>query len=193
MERIAPLAAAGTIFPGFFGKLPSRGDFITRGLSPVTVTALDSWISRSLVAGRTELAEAWSIAWAAAPVWHFNLPARQCGPLALRGLLLPSTDRIGRHFALIAAAEIPAVWSGSDDGLAEGAFHAALESDCQRALMHDATPDMLFDWLCRLPAPAIAAPESGQWWTAGGDHIATTAFECETLPDEAQFIRMVQD
>lgn len=193
MERPAAGLVESAARPGFFGKLPARGDFVGRGLSAVTVAALDDWASRSLAAARAHLAEEWSLVWQAAPVWHFNLPPGQCGPCGLAGLVYPSMDKVGRQFPLIAASEIPSSGAGLDDADAEAAYHDALEDVCRHALAQALAPDTVFAQLSSIPVPDLAVPTLGQWWAMTGDDDAAIGFECDTLPDAAQFIRMLQD
>jgi type VI secretion system protein ImpM len=180
------------IVPGFFGKLPSRGDFLTRDLSPATIAVWDSWISQSLIATRAVLAEDWPAVWAVAPVWHFALPPGQGGPFALMGLLCPSMDRVGRHFPLVAAAELPAARQGQPQANAE-AYHNALEAACRDAVAHALAPEALSAHLAAIPTPDEAPPTVGLWWTEGGETVAAAAFEFAVLPDAAQFMRMLRD
>ncbi|MCB8881031.1 type VI secretion system-associated protein TagF [Acidisoma cellulosilytica] len=193
MDRDSQADATAAVFPGFFGKLPSRGDFVGRGLSALTVSALDAWASQSLNAALAQLAEDWGPVWAAAPVWHFTLPPGQCGPYGLRGLFYPSMDKVGRRFPLIAAAELPRSDQQHEDSEAEANYHDALEDICRHVLAHDLAPDVLFAQLSTIAAPDVALPPIGQWWTAGADHVPAGGFECETLPDRVSFMRMLQD
>jgi type VI secretion system protein ImpM len=176
---------------GFFGKLPSRGDFVGRGLSSASISVWDDWISQSLVSSRALLAEGWVDAWMVAPVWHFALPAGQCGPVSLTGLLCPSMDRVGRYFPIIAATELPRARQSTEPN--GEAYHDALEQAVRDALMHDLAPEALSARLAAIPAPDEAPPAVGLWWTDGGENVAPTAFECAELPDVAQFLRMLHD
>ncbi|MEJ0046406.1 MAG: type VI secretion system-associated protein TagF [Rhodospirillales bacterium] len=47
---------------------------------------------------RAELGDAWLAAWLAAPVWHFGLGPGFLGDGQAWGVLIPSVDRVGRHF-----------------------------------------------------------------------------------------------
>jgi type VI secretion system protein ImpM len=177
--------------PGFFGKLPSRGDFVGRGLSPASIAVWDGWISQSLIGSRALLLEDWVGCWMVAPVWHFALPAGMCGPVSITGLFCPSMDRVGRYFPLIAAVELPVVRLRTERG--GQAFHAALEQAVRDALMRDLAPEVLSAHLAGIAAPDEAPPIIGLWWTEGGDMVAPAEFECATLPDAVQFTRMLRD
>lgn len=91
----------------WFGKLPAIGDFAHRRLDLDTVERLDNWLSEGL-AQRIEAApESWLAAYDHAPRWRFAWAAgvlADDGPWSgpLCGVLLPSRDRVGRRFPLIA-------------------------------------------------------------------------------------------
>lgn len=90
--------------PGLFGKLASHGDFVQRRLPPDFVAAWDTWLQQGIREGRLRLGAAWPERYLHAPLWRFVLAPGVCGKMALAGVLLPSRDRVGRHFPLTLAA-----------------------------------------------------------------------------------------
>jgi type VI secretion system protein ImpM len=94
---------------GFFGKLASHGDFVSRRLSPAFVRQWDDWLQAGLVTSRDRLGQQWLDAYLCSPVWHFALAAGVCGEIAWSGVLMPSVDRVGRHFPLTIAYGGPSV------------------------------------------------------------------------------------
>ncbi len=86
---------------GFFGKLPSRGDFVRSGLSRATVEAWDQWLQTVVPLAADTLADRW---WDMRS-WRFAFGANICGPWPMTGLFLPSADRVGRLFPLLIAVE----------------------------------------------------------------------------------------
>src|SRR5436190_512470 len=62
--------------PGFFGKVMTHGDFVSR------------WLDTYLTS----------------PIWRFVLAPGVCDNRAWAGVLMPSVDRVGRHFPLTIAA-----------------------------------------------------------------------------------------
>ncbi|KMO17924.1 type VI secretion system-associated protein TagF [Methylobacterium platani] len=122
---------------GFFGKVPTRGDFVSRRLGGPLHDALDQWLSRALVASRRQLGEAWLPAYLVAPVWRFVLGRGTMGPHPAVGVLMPSVDRVGRYFPLVLAAEMPGLtdpWrlfrlSGGWFDAAEARARACLDDD----------------------------------------------------------------
>jgi type VI secretion system protein ImpM len=91
---------------GFYGKLPAKGDFVTRRLPPDFVGAWDAWLQDGLTASRERLGESWLDAYLIAPVWRFVLPAGLLDPRVVAGILMPSIDRAGRYFPLTVAAMV---------------------------------------------------------------------------------------
>jgi type VI secretion system protein ImpM len=100
--------------PGFYGKLPARGDFIGRRLSRRFIDAWDAWLQESVYASRSALAERWLDLYLNGPIWRFALSAGACGPEAAAGVTIPSVDSVGRYFPLMVGAEL-----GLDVDLAE--------------------------------------------------------------------------
>jgi type VI secretion system ImpM family protein len=92
---------------GFFGKLPSHGDFLRRRVSDAFVTVWDSWLQESLAASRTALGDEWLDIYLTSPVWRFACAAGACGSAPAIGVMVPSVDRVGRYFPLTLAAELP--------------------------------------------------------------------------------------
>ena len=90
---------------GFFGKLPSHGDFLRRRASDAFVDAWDAWLRECLAASREALGERWLDVYLTSPAWRFVCAAGTCGPAPVIGLMVPSVDRVGRYFPLTLVAE----------------------------------------------------------------------------------------
>ncbi|GAB0115778.1 hypothetical protein AcidC75_33020 [Acidisoma sp. C75] len=176
--------------PGFYGKLPARGDFVGRGLSAATVATLDQWICRLMVGAQAQFGEGWAEAWAVMPAWHFALPAGACGPLQLHGVLGPSHDRVGRRFPLVLAVE-GLVDPPGDAPDQAAALHAHLEDLCRAAIGDGWPPDRLAAELRRGALPPAAMVRAGRWWSLPCPPAPSRSFDSDTLPDEAHFLRMV--
>ena len=62
--------------PGYFGKFPSHGDFITRRLPRDGFLDIwDSWLQNALATSREQLGEAWLPTYLTSPLWRFALAA----------------------------------------------------------------------------------------------------------------------
>lgn len=179
---------------GFFGKIPSRGDFVRAGLSGDFVAPWDAWMQRVLTGSRLELGEEWVAAWMEAPIWRFLLQAGACGPDAALGVFMPSTDRAGRLFPLTLAWTAPhgASFAGQDTTWLDTAEKSGLA-----AIEHDLTPDALMaalqvqaETMAAAPTP-IAAKAACLWWTDGSPRVPAVSWATESLPNTAAFTRMI--
>lgn len=90
---------------GWYGKLPSLGDFVGRRMPHALEAEWDSWLRAGMDELRSMSTEAWSDAFVSAPIWFFAASARVTGS-AVMGALAPSMDRVGRYypFTIVAAA-----------------------------------------------------------------------------------------
>lgn len=86
--------------PGLFGKLPAKGDFLTRGLPPLVLQAWEGWLQTVLAASRDRLGPVWGERWRQMPVWRFWIGPDVFG-VACAGALMASADRVGRPFPLM--------------------------------------------------------------------------------------------
>lgn len=93
---------------GFFGKLPSHGDFVRRDFPPPLYNLWDSWLQSGLAASRELLGSGWLECYLSAPIWRFCLSPGLCGDEQWIGALMPSVDRVGRYFPLTTVVKVPA-------------------------------------------------------------------------------------
>lgn len=107
MSSVLLSGAAAVQEPGFFGKIPARGDFVTRRLDPAVVKHLDDWLQLSIATSQRQLSDAWLPSYLETPIWRFIMGPGTCGDAAIAGVLMPSVDRVGRYFPLVLAAPLP--------------------------------------------------------------------------------------
>ncbi|HEY1287639.1 MAG TPA: type VI secretion system-associated protein TagF [Burkholderiales bacterium] len=98
------ITAAGVA--GLYGKLPARGDFLSRRLDAEFIAGWDDWLQRAIRESREALGERWLECFLSAPVWRFALPAGMHSKAGWVGLMVPSVDRVGRYFPLTLAAPL---------------------------------------------------------------------------------------
>ena len=87
-----------------YGKHPAFGDFIGAGLPQATQERLESWLNAMLADLRVGWAAAWEASFDAAPALFFWIGGRVAGDAALCGVMVPSQDKVGRRFPLLAGA-----------------------------------------------------------------------------------------
>jgi type VI secretion system protein ImpM len=180
---------------GFYGKLPSHGDFVRAGLPRGFVRAWDEWAARVLSASRDRLGHAWLSAWLEAPIWRFVLPAGACGVATAFGVCMPSVDRVGRHFPLVLAAcadHADGCWPDAAPAFLHAAERAGL------AALEGTLPATAIAERLAQPADPVGDlpgwPSCGAlWWTNGAPLVRPCRREMPGLPDEDTFASMLSD
>lgn len=92
---------------GFYGKLPSHGDFVSRSVASAFIDRWDAWLQAGVAQSHVDLGDRWLDLFLTSPVWRFALQAGVITGGAFAGILLPSVDRVGRYFPLTIVAELP--------------------------------------------------------------------------------------
>jgi type VI secretion system protein ImpM len=99
---------------GFYGKLPSRGDFLQRRVPQEFVDTWDAWLQQCMHSAKEVLQERWLDTYLTGPVWRFVLSEGVCGSGSYAGVMLPSVDRVGRCFPLALIAQLDVQDSPTD-------------------------------------------------------------------------------
>jgi len=144
-DATEPIAA----IPGWYGKLPTLGDFASRRLPAEFITPWDGWLQQGLHAAQSALGEGWLQRYLTTPIWRFALLPGLVGASGWAGVLMPSVDRVGRYFPLTLAVPLQshaalaeAIFAGSD-------WFAGLEEAALAMLGGDQGPDELDTALAR--------------------------------------------
>lgn len=140
---------------GFFGKLPARGDFVSRGLPPGARPVVDRWLTRMLAPFARE-PEDWPEGGLRAMIAHDGQM------LAL--LILPSRDAPGREFPLAAVAAVAETGQPQVDIWADAALPALTQ-----AVAGNLDGDGLIELIGALPLVAGEAPDLPAIWVIGCD------------------------
>lgn len=203
--------------PGFFGKLPSHGDFVGRRLPPAVRDCFDRWVQAGLLQSRIALGEAWLPTWLSSPVWRFVAAPGVCGEQAWAGVIMPSHDRVGRCFPLLLAAGSDGTPLLRDCLTLHDAWFARLESLALSTLADDFALDTFDAALmaqggappANFLADAHAAPAAGivealgageppalgagrsAWWTEGSLQVAPCLATCRGLPAPMAFAALL--
>jgi type VI secretion system protein ImpM len=91
---------------GYFGKVPTQGDFVSNGLPRSLADAFDRWLREAIQQSQRRMGRDWLDAFLVAPIWRMALTSGAIGPDPIAGLMMPSVDRIGRYFPLVIAAPL---------------------------------------------------------------------------------------
>jgi type VI secretion system ImpM family protein len=124
---------------GFFGKLPSAGDFVQRRLPPGFVDVWDHHFESAVAESRSALNGAWHEAYHASPAWRFLLAPAICGESAWAGIMGPGMDRVGRCFPMVIATPIAADAGVCARALTEGGSWFDLAEQVHFAAQADAS------------------------------------------------------
>ncbi len=117
------MAAPAPQAPGWYGKLPTLGDFASRRLEPAFIETWDGWLAAGLAAQREAFGAGWVRAYLHSSAWRFVLMPGVMGngngsgngsgagraKPAWAGVLMPSVDSVGRYFPLTLVAALPAL------------------------------------------------------------------------------------
>ncbi|HTV80432.1 MAG TPA: type VI secretion system-associated protein TagF [Steroidobacteraceae bacterium] len=122
---------------GFFGKLPSHGDFIARRVDDAFRDVWDEWLQRCIAQSRQQLGSHWLDCYLTSPMWRFFLSDGVAGAASYAGVLLPSVDRVGRYFPLSIVVPLPAAAAPVDFACAAARWFAQIEALCAEAVQSD--------------------------------------------------------
>ena len=125
---------------GFYGKLPSHGDFLRRRVSDHFVGVWDGWLQECLAASRAELGDRWLDVYLTSPAWRFACAEGVCGAGPVFGVMVPSVDRVGRYFPLTLVAELPV---GASAGIASVMKAEPFFSAAERLLIETLESDYI--------------------------------------------------
>ena len=148
--------------PGFYGKMPATGDFVTRRLPGDFVRVWDRWLAQHIVLlfGSEFWPSTTALRFLAGPAW-FGASA---------GIIVQSADRVGRQFPLTVVARL----AEAPVRLADAeAWFAGIEGAALAAQHGELTPDEFDAALAELPVPTVEPDDeiiSGMvMWTARSD------------------------
>ena len=174
-------AVVNASVPGWFGKLPNLGDFASRRLPEGFVHRWDSWLQRGMAEARDDLTQDWLAGYLVAPIHRFWLAPGLLGAAGWAGLLMPSVDRVGRHFPLTLAQP-----------LAARDWYAALDTVARQVLDVNFTVDDLEHGLAGLTEPLsrpdAAARQLAQRLLDGGASVTPrSVWWCDDADEAARF------
>lgn len=204
---------------GYMGKVPSRGDFIAQGVSGELRERWFEWCQAALAVSREQLGDQWLDAYLTCPIWHFAAGPGALSEGAMIGTLIPSVDRVGRHFPFLVAGghegTLLDAWRQPEWFSAmEERVLAVLEDDWEEALWYQGLAGIngpeaevgRLQWPegegnLMLPGEAreadwlaaVFGARRGRvlWWTQGSAFVAPATLLTEGLPQVGQFAAML--
>ncbi|NTF33716.1 type VI secretion system-associated protein TagF [Rhizobium skierniewicense] len=194
-------AAVETDRIGFFGKIPSHGDFISEGLDRELISAIDGWLRAGMHACADVFVDRWSAVFSTFPPIRFIIERGVWGRHAYTGVLMPSRDRVGRKYPLVILAQLgdfkdhpkalylDETWFMAAEALAE----TSLTADFDMARFTMSVKRL------RMPKPredddTLPAPTSGQptslWWHIDPESRRPRGIKIDGRPATTDFVRL---
>jgi type VI secretion system protein ImpM len=193
-ESLEPQSAERS--PGFFGKVPNHGDFVSRRLPGSFLDFWDVWLQGSVAHSRAQLEGRWLDYYLTSPVWRFALSSGVCGDSGWAGVVIPSVDKVGRYYPMTLGAPLDARHRPIDAMESFNSWFDALETLALSCLDDDFELEAFDQHLKSLgppladtadsPADAGLPPaprdsESGKAWRLGVRAAAMPSTVCAEL------------
>ncbi len=190
---------------GFFGKLPTHGDFVSAALGSRLQSELDQWVHNGLIALEATLGSDWRRLFHATTAWRFVVGKGVWGPSAVAGVLLPSRDRVGRSFPLIIAAQLQRFSGQLRDLCEDDSWFTAAEALTETSDKADFAMSRFVEGIKRLRPPFIDkhssvmqsaamsnAPAPGSlWWRINPGTRQGKGFRTAAAPTAQDFVKLV--
>ncbi len=153
---------------GFYGKLPTYGDFIQKRLPTDFINPWHEWLQTGMMACREKDPDGWMTYYLNCPAWNFVLARGICGDQAVAGVTIPSVDRVGRYFNFTMASILPADvepavfasvhrnWFEGLENLALSALEEELDQDGIEALINSSAAELSWN-----PLPGMTFDTGG--------------------------------
>lgn len=187
---------------GFFGKLPSRGDFISTGLSRHVQTALDAWIQAGMQLMQLKSGDDWEKWFRAMPAWRFAIDRGLWGPAAIAGVIVASRDRVDRSFPLVIVTQINGfsgdirrlcqddTWFVATEGIAETSGFSSFDMEVFRESLKRLRSLRPVD-IDLAPSRTSANPGTC-WWRIDPQDRLQKGFQTVGPPEPKDFVRLAR-
>ncbi|WP_244491034.1 type VI secretion system-associated protein TagF [Paramesorhizobium deserti] len=197
----------GTDRIGFFGKIPTHGDFVSGSLGTRLREELDSWIQDGLASCEQAFGQHWQVLFRSSAPWRFVIQDHLWIPGTIVGVLLPSQDRVGRCFPLIIAAQLSDYQGDPRQLCHDKTWFIAAEALAETSRVSDFDLAELSTGLKRLRLPHAQArsdiPSEGTdngknasigssiWWMFDPDTGRAHGFKTAGPPKGADFLKLL--
>ncbi|MCC2974191.1 type VI secretion system-associated protein TagF [Massilia sp. IC2-476] len=199
---------------GYFGKVSTHGDFVSRRLPQDLVQAWDAWLQECMYESQAKLGSTWLERYLNGPLWRFAISPGVLGYEGIGGVMMPSVDRVGRYFPLmVGAVGCPGLmswfydhvaWYDTIDELARESlgptFTVARFDDAPIPML--AHPAMASKGAARrIPSDeemaaalaSFALDSHSLWWTDGGPFVQASMLVCRGMPNTHAFVTMIDE
>lgn len=188
---------------GFFGKVPTVGDFVQRNLATPVAASVDAWLQEGMYL-LGQQGQTFHDRYMISPIGFFVLPQRVWADQAVAGFIMPSVDRVGRLFPFVFLQSLT-----GDQPINLGRLSHELErtSDIAiHAVQQRLSPDELYQHLLAATATTRAAADvpaadtdvypsfsidgsHSLWWRSGDAGVdSIKAFDTTNIPGIFSFL-----
>ncbi|NLS00943.1 type VI secretion system-associated protein TagF [Rhizobium sp. P38BS-XIX] len=184
---------------GFFGKLPTNGDFVSSALGLRLQGEIDQWSRGGLIALEAALGTDWRRLFHATAAWRFVVGNGIWAPGAVAGILLPSRDRVGRSFPLVIAAQLQKFSGQIRDLCEDDTWFIAAEALAETSEKPDFDMRRFVEGIKRLRLP-LANPRTAAsdtpspaslWWRISPGTRQGKGFRTTAAPTVDDFVKLV--
>ncbi|WP_267551994.1 type VI secretion system-associated protein TagF [Rhizobium rhizogenes] len=190
---------------GFFGKLPTHGDFVSSALGLRLQGELDQWIRGGLIALESALENQWRQRFHATSAWRFVVGSGIWAPGTVAGVLLPSRDRVDRSFPLVIAAQLQKFSGQLRDLCEDDSWFIAAEALAETSEKPDFDMKRFIEGIKRLRLPfadirpanrarlgtSEAVAPASLWWRINAGTRHGKGFRTMAAPTAEDFVKLV--
>lgn len=188
---------------GFYGKIPSHGDFVSEGLDRELLGTLDNWLQSGMHACADVFADRWSAVFSTSPPLRFIIERGIWGRSAYAGVLLPSKDRVGRKYPLVILAQLSDFRQHPRTLYLDDTWFMAAEALAETSVTSDFEMSRFTGSIKRLRMPkprgeedelhvAVGSPTS-LWWYIDAASRRPRGMKFEGKPAAADFVKLFRD
>jgi type VI secretion system protein ImpM len=170
---------------GYFGKIPTLGDFVHQVLPQDFANGFHEWLQRSMASARDSLGDQFLTCYLNCPAWKFLLAAGVCGAQPIVGLTIPSVDRVGRYFNFTLATVLPMDSDPIAYALSNRPGLRALESLALDILEQDFTRDQIEQAVRGITQQFTAAPDVRRGVRSEEGYVTVSLDQPRPLADQA--------
>ncbi|CDZ49592.1 type VI secretion system-associated protein TagF [Neorhizobium galegae] len=186
---------------GFFGKLPTHGDFVWTGLGRKLHGAIDAWLQSSLEAIQAEFGGQWERRFRSMPSWRFIVEQDLWVPATVAGVIVPSLDRVGRSFPLVVAAQLHGfsgdprslclddTWFVATEGLAETSARRDFDIDTFTTNLKQLRPPRPGQFYDGVEPSSFTQPGTF-WWRMNSEDRRMRGFRVSGAPGPSDFLKL---
>lgn len=188
---------------GFYGKIPSHGDFVSEGLDRELLGAFDNWLQSGMHACAEVFGDRWSAVFSASPPLRFIIERGIWGRSAYAGVLLPSKDRVGRKYPLVILAQLSDFRQHPRTLYLDDTWFMAAEALAETSVTSDFEMSRFTSSIkrLRLPKPrgeddelhiSVGSPTS-LWWYIDAASRRPRGMKFDGKPAAADFVKLFRD